>query len=76
VLPIDRAFVLQLADDADVGAGQVVGRAEHVVSGRTVHFATLDDLLAFVAGVIANEAGSGARDADPDGGADDTEGSR
>lgn len=48
-LPYDRAFVIQLGRDADPGAGAVVGRAEHLASGRSLRFASWDELLAFVA---------------------------
>jgi hypothetical protein len=33
---------------------QVAGHVEHVVSGRATHFCTLNDLLAFMARVVAD----------------------
>jgi hypothetical protein len=34
------------------GAGRLEGRVEHVVSGQATHFASLEDLLAFMARVL------------------------
>ncbi len=51
--PAQRTFVVQLHTEADVGRGRVVGRVEHVVSGRATHFASLPELLAFMARVLA-----------------------
>lgn len=58
-----RAFVIQFRADTDVTSGHLVGRVEHVVSGRSVRFATLDALLAFVTGVLqdVNQAPVGKR---------------
>ena len=53
-LPVRRAFVLQLRADAEVGRGVLVGRIEHVASGRVAHFESLAELLRF----IADAAGS------------------
>jgi hypothetical protein len=51
-LPAERAFVVQLHVEADVGRGRVIGRAVHVVSGRATHFDSLEDLLAFIDRVL------------------------
>jgi len=51
-LPAERAFVVQLHVEADVARGRVVGRIVHVVSGQTVHFDTLEDLLTFIDRVL------------------------
>ena len=51
VLPANRAFVVQLRWDADLGQGACTGRVEHVVSGAAATFRSLAELLAFV---IAN----------------------
>jgi hypothetical protein len=53
-LPVQRGFVVQLHAAADVAQGQWMGRVEHVVSGRATHFQTLDELLAFIARVLAS----------------------
>ena len=50
-LPPERAFVLHL----DVRARpprRMVGRVEHVTSGRATHVASLRELLAFLAEVL------------------------
>ena len=52
MISIGRAFVLHLDVDADPGAGVLRGRAEHVVSGRAGHFASLPELLAFLDRVL------------------------
>jgi hypothetical protein len=51
-LPADRAFVVQFLATAAVDAGRLEGRVEHVVSGQATHFASLEDLLAFMARVL------------------------
>ena len=51
-LPADRAFVVQFLATAEVDAGRLEGRVEHVVSGQATHFASLEDLLAFMARVL------------------------
>jgi hypothetical protein len=53
-----RAFVVQLRAETDVAAGRLVGRVEHVVSGQTATFQTLEGLLAFFAQMLA-ERGEG-----------------
>ena len=52
-LPVQRAFVVQLHATADVAQARLVGRVEHVVSGQALHFHTVDELLAFMARVLA-----------------------
>ena len=52
-LPVQRAFVVQLHATAVVAQGQLTGRVEHVLSGQAAHFNTLDELLAFMARVLA-----------------------
>ena len=48
-----RAFVVQLHATAVVAQGQLSGRVEHVLSGQAAHFQTVDELLAFMARVLA-----------------------
>jgi hypothetical protein len=48
-----RAFVLQFYPEADVEHGHFVGRVEHVVSGQTARFHSLDTLVAFLGQVLA-----------------------
>jgi hypothetical protein len=52
-LPAQRAFVVQLHATAAVTQEQLPGRVEHVVSGQAIHCHTLDELLAFMARVLA-----------------------
>jgi hypothetical protein len=52
-LPVQRAFVVQLHATAALDEGQLTGRVEHVLSGQAAHFHTLDELLAFMARVVA-----------------------
>jgi len=47
------AFVVQFRAETELERGRVVGRVEHVVSGQATRFHTLDELLAFLARVLA-----------------------
>ena len=51
-LPTQLAFVVQFATGTEIAQGRLRGRVEHVGSGHATHFATLDDLLAFMAQVL------------------------
>lgn len=51
----DGMFVLHLRADSDVGQQRLVGRVEHVVSGDTEAFASLEDLLAFIGRYVPDE---------------------
>jgi len=57
-----RAFVVQFRAETDVAAGRMTGRVEHVVSGQTTAFQTLEGLLAFMARMLA-ERGAGPPEA-------------
>ena len=48
-----RAFVVQFRERADVEQGLWSGRVEHVSSGQATQFQVLDELLAFMARVLA-----------------------
>ena len=48
-LPAERAFVVMLSADCRPTDAELRGRVEHVRSGRAVHFASLAELLAFLA---------------------------
>jgi hypothetical protein len=56
-LPIERAFVVQFSAEASIDRGRLNGRVEHVGSGRSRHFGSLEELLAFVGGLMASEVG-------------------
>jgi hypothetical protein len=58
--PPERAFVIQFRDETQVEAGRVVGRVEHVVSGKSSHFHSLGALLAFLAEVLREVRGTSA----------------
>ena len=47
------AFVVQFRVETELEQGHCVGRVEHVVSGQATRFHTLDELLAFLARVLA-----------------------
>ena len=55
-LPPDRAFVLHL-DLRARPPRRMVGRVEHVTSGRATHIASLRELLDFLAEVLGQRAG-------------------
>jgi len=44
-LPANRAFVIHLLDEADPDAGTLLGRVEHVTTGRSARFHDLPALL-------------------------------
>lgn len=43
------AFVVHFRTSTAIEAGQISGRVEHVISGHSTHFASLDELVAFMA---------------------------
>jgi len=51
-LPAQRAFLVQVHAEAEVAQGRLAGRVEHVVSGQATHFASSEQLLAFIARVL------------------------
>ncbi|MGH7963730.1 MAG: hypothetical protein ACRERD_18210 [Candidatus Binatia bacterium] len=52
-LPAQRAFVVQFRAEAEVERGPFVGRVEHVVSGESTRFHSLEELVAFLARVVS-----------------------
>jgi hypothetical protein len=52
LLPVDRAFVVQVEAAAAVAQGCFSGRVEHVVSARATHFHSAEELLAFMQQVL------------------------
>jgi hypothetical protein len=52
-LSVHWAFVVRFRTNSDVPHSQVEGRVEHVVSGQSAHFDSLEELLAFIARVLA-----------------------
>ena len=51
-LPANRAFVVQLHAEARVDQGEYKGRVEHIASMRATHFASLEELVAFIVNVV------------------------
>jgi hypothetical protein len=47
------AFVVQVRVGTNMEPDRMEGRVEHVVSGQTTRFHSLDELLAFIARVLA-----------------------
>jgi len=47
-----RAFVVQFRAETTLGQGRCTGRVEHVASGQVTRFASLEELLAFMAQVL------------------------
>jgi hypothetical protein len=41
--------------DSNVRQGRLAGRVEHVVSGQATHFASLEELLAFMGRVLTQQ---------------------
>ena len=52
-LPTDRAFVVQFRPPGPDGSPTYDGRVEHVVSGQVARFHSLEELLGFMVGVLA-----------------------
>ena len=50
-----RAFVVQFHSDTDLVAGRMVGRVEHVVSGRSERFSSVVSLLASIEKVLEDD---------------------
>ena len=48
-----KAFVIQFRPETDIEVGQFDGRVEHIPSSKATRFHSLDQLLAFIASVLA-----------------------
>jgi hypothetical protein len=48
-----RAFVIQFRAETNDLQERFAGRVEHVVSGQTTHFQSVEELLAFISRVLA-----------------------
>lgn len=51
-LPARWAFVVQLHTESRVARGHFTGRVEHLVSHQATHFASLEELLAFMVQMV------------------------
>jgi hypothetical protein len=47
------AFVIQFRPETDLEAGLFEGRVEHIASTKATRFHSLDELLSFIANVLA-----------------------
>ena len=57
-LPVSRSFVVQLTADTVTVSGGFRGRVEHIESGRSRRFTSLQDLGVFIGEVLeANQSG-------------------
>jgi hypothetical protein len=54
-LSVHRAFVVHFRMSSNVARGPIEGRVEHVVSGQSTHFDSLDELLTFMARVLSQQ---------------------
>ena len=54
-LSVHRAFVVYCRTSSNVGRGPIEGRVEHVVSGQSTHFDSLEELLAFIGQVLTQQ---------------------
>jgi hypothetical protein len=52
-LSVHRAFVVHFRTSSNIACGPIEGRVEHVVSGQSTHFDSLEELLTFMARVLA-----------------------
>jgi hypothetical protein len=51
-LSVHHAFVVHFRVNSNVARGRLTGRVEHVVSGQSAHFDSLEELLAFIDQVL------------------------
>jgi hypothetical protein len=60
--PPTHAYVVKLHRDCDPRQGRIVGRLEHIASGRSVQFASAEDLIACLIGdaILANDSNGSA----------------
>ncbi|HXG95225.1 MAG TPA: hypothetical protein VNN73_23010 [Blastocatellia bacterium] len=47
------AFVIQFRPETDIEAGRFEGRVEHILSYKAMRFHSLNELLGFIATVLA-----------------------
>lgn len=62
-LPASRAFVIQFRATADIAHGQVEGRVEHMVSGKSGHFHSLTELMDFWSRIMEESTETSTADA-------------
>jgi len=47
------AFVIQFREGTDLQAGRLEGRVEHIASYKAARFHSIEELLTFIGGVLA-----------------------
>jgi hypothetical protein len=60
-LSVYRAFVVHLGPGGGLGRRRFRGRVEHLASGASAHFSSLDGLLAFFGSILASASAAGPR---------------
>jgi hypothetical protein len=48
-----QAFVIQVRTETDIPAGRFEGRVEHIASTKAMRFYSVDELVSFIAEVLA-----------------------
>ena len=54
------AFLVQFRAEADYGTGKLAGRIEHVVSGKTANFISIEDLPGLLRQMLKDSCGEEA----------------
>ena len=62
---MECAFVVQLPRQPRPERGAFAGRVEHVDSGCSIHFETVDEFLAFIASCVESKPDADERRAAP-----------
>ena len=55
-LPTNRSFVLQFRQLADLKAGRVEGRIEHITSGEAALFQSLEELVEYLEHMLSTRS--------------------
>ncbi len=64
-LPYAKAFVVQFTTETDACLEHATGRVEHLQSGRRAQFASVTDLLACIARLLAGNQSESERRGEP-----------
>jgi hypothetical protein len=56
--PPERAFLIQFSSDADPARGRLIGRAEHIQSGKKFRFNSPEELDQFMKQVLIASTGA------------------
>ena len=58
LFPANRAFVVQFEGETEETTLLEYGRVEHLVSGQSIRFASLDELLSFFCRILTESSGT------------------